>query len=77
MILVWLLEKGQPHFCVLLNPAALSAGEWGRPVKIRPERLSAEEKAKWDSGWTKHKFNEYISTQISIERDVPDYRPFT
>ncbi|GFR99064.1 polypeptide N-acetylgalactosaminyltransferase [Elysia marginata] len=50
-------------------------GEWGQPVNIRPETLNVPEKAKYDAGWANHKFNEYASSHISVERDVPDYRP--
>ncbi|RUS74816.1 hypothetical protein EGW08_017425 [Elysia chlorotica] len=50
-------------------------GEGGRAVNIRPEQLSAGDRDKWETGWENHNFNEFASSQISIEREVPDYRP--
>ncbi|GFO20106.1 polypeptide n-acetylgalactosaminyltransferase [Plakobranchus ocellatus] len=51
-------------------------GEGGQPVEIVESTLSSEERKKWDTGWENHKFNEYVSDKISIEREVPDYRPY-
>uniref|UniRef100_A0A0N5AYK8 Polypeptide N-acetylgalactosaminyltransferase n=1 Tax=Syphacia muris TaxID=451379 RepID=A0A0N5AYK8_9BILA len=47
------------------------AGEMGRPVKIEKEKLSPEERKKYDIGFTNNAFNQYASDMISIYRSLP------
>lgn len=49
-------------------------GEKGVAVHVDANRLSPEEKAKYDSGWDKNHFNAYANSLISLQRTVPDFR---
>ncbi|XP_064614288.1 polypeptide N-acetylgalactosaminyltransferase 5-like [Liolophura sinensis] len=45
-------------------------GEGGKPVIIVPEKLSPEERAKYDLGWKQNAFNQYASDKISLHRHL-------
>ncbi|KAL3076375.1 hypothetical protein niasHS_011794 [Heterodera schachtii] len=47
------------------------AGEAGKPVKIDKEKLSPDEKKKYDDGFVKNAFNQYASDMISLHRSLP------
>jgi polypeptide N-acetylgalactosaminyltransferase len=47
-------------------------GEQGRAVEIDKEKLSPEERKKYDDGWQRNAFNEYASNMISLHRSLPD-----
>ncbi|KAI0981336.1 hypothetical protein GJ496_004118 [Pomphorhynchus laevis] len=49
-------------------------GEMGSPVNIDVDKLSPEEKAKYDKGWKDHAYNEYASRLVSLHRRFPDFR---
>lgn len=51
-------------------------GELGAPVNVEPNRLGEDERMRYDEGYRNHHFNELVSDQISLQRLVPDYRPF-
>jgi polypeptide N-acetylgalactosaminyltransferase len=46
-------------------------GEQGRAVEIDKEKLSPEERKKYDDGWQRNAFNEYASNMISLHRSLP------
>lgn len=52
----------------------LVAGEGGKAVVIDKDKLSAEERKKFDDGWQKNAFNQYASDMISLHRTLPDVR---
>jgi polypeptide N-acetylgalactosaminyltransferase len=54
------------------NPNA--PGELGKPVIIDKDKLSPEERVKFDKGWTNNAFNAYASDMISIHRSLADIR---
>jgi hypothetical protein len=43
-------------------------------VNIDKDKLSPEERAKFDAGWKNNEFNEYASNMISLHRSLPDVR---
>jgi polypeptide N-acetylgalactosaminyltransferase len=49
-------------------------GEYGTPVNVDKEKLSAEEREKYDAGWENNAFNEYASDFISLHRSLIDFR---
>lgn len=49
-------------------------GEGGKAVVIDKDKLSAEERKKFDDGWQKNAFNQYASDMISLHRTLPDVR---
>ncbi|CAG5115613.1 unnamed protein product, partial [Candidula unifasciata] len=49
-------------------------GELGHPVKIDVNKLSKEEKLRYDNGWKSNSFNQYASDLISIHRSLGDGR---
>ncbi|GFO42059.1 polypeptide n-acetylgalactosaminyltransferase [Plakobranchus ocellatus] len=59
--------KEQPH-----DPNA--PGENGRAVSITKEKLSEEERKKFDEGWKNNAYNQYASDMISLHRSLPDVR---
>lgn len=52
----------------------LVLGEGGKAVVIDKDKLSPEEKKKFDDGWQKNAFNQYASDMISLHRTLPDVR---
>ena len=52
----------------------MHTGEQGRAVNIEKEKLSKEERKKFDVGWEHNAFNEYASQLISLHRSLPDVR---
>ena len=51
-----------------------SPGELGKPVNIDKEKLSPEERVKYDEGWKNNAFNAYASDMISLHRSLADIR---
>lgn len=49
-------------------------GELGKPVIIDKEKLSPEERKKYDEGWKNNAFNQYVSDMISLHRSLADIR---
>ena len=54
--------------------STLSAGpgELGLAVKVKREDLTGEEQIVFDEGWKRQNFNEFVSRQISVFRQLPD-----
>lgn len=52
----------------------MKKGELGKPVIIDKEKLSPEERKKYDEGWTNNAFNQYASDMISLHRSLADIR---
>ena len=50
------------------------AGEQGKAVKIEKEKLSKDDRHKFDVGWQRNAFNQYASDMISMHRTLPDIR---
>lgn len=55
-----------------LDPNA--PGENGKAVSITKEKLSEEERKKFDEGWKNNAYNQYASDMISLHRSLPDTR---
>ncbi|KAH9488803.1 Polypeptide N-acetylgalactosaminyltransferase 5, partial [Bulinus truncatus] len=49
-------------------------GENGQGITIDKEKLSEEEKKKFDDGWKKNAYNQYASDMMSLHRRLPDVR---
>lgn len=49
-------------------------GEGGKAVIIDKEKLSPEERKKYDDGWQNNAFNQYASDMISLHRSLDDVR---
>jgi hypothetical protein len=49
-------------------------GELGKPVNIDKDKLSPEERVKFDEGWKNNAFNQYASDMISLHRSLADIR---
>jgi polypeptide N-acetylgalactosaminyltransferase len=49
-------------------------GEMGKPVRINKDKLTEEERKKYDEGWKNNSFNQYVSDMISLRRNLPDFR---
>ena len=49
-------------------------GEGGKAVVIDKDKLSPEEKKKYDDGWQNNAFNQYASDMISLHRSLDDVR---
>lgn len=49
-------------------------GEMGNAVRIKKEKLSVEERKKYDDGWKDNAFNQYASDMISLRRSLADVR---
>ena len=59
----------------LLPPQQPSGpGEMGKPVTVDKNKLSREEQAALERGWSDNAFNQYVSDQISVHRTLPDVR---
>ena len=43
-------------------------------MNIEKEKLSPEERKKFDEGWKNNAYNEYGSDMISLHRSLPDVR---
>lgn len=52
----------------------LTKGANGQATNIDDKKLSKEEKVKFDEGWTKYAFNNYISNLLPLNRSLPDIR---
>ena len=46
----------------------------GQGVIIDKDRLSPEERVKFDKGWSDNAYNQYVSDMISLHRSIPDIR---
>ncbi len=49
-------------------------GEMGKGFEVDKEKLTPEERRKYDEGFQKNAFNGYVSDLISIHRSLPDVR---
>ena len=49
-------------------------GEMGKPFEVNKEKLTPEERRKYDEGFQKNAFNGYVSDLISVHRSLPDVR---
>jgi hypothetical protein len=49
-------------------------GEMGKAFEVDKEKLTPDERRKYDDGFQKNAFNGYISDLISIHRSLPDVR---
>jgi hypothetical protein len=56
------------------DPKFGSPGEMGNAVDIDKEKLSKEERKKYDDGWKNNAFNQYVSDMISLRRSLADIR---
>jgi len=56
------------------DPKVGGPGEMGNPVRIDKDKLSKEERQKYDDGWKNNAFNQYVSDMISLRRNLADIR---
>ncbi|KAK6166779.1 hypothetical protein SNE40_023401 [Patella caerulea] len=49
-------------------------GEQGKPININKDTLSSDERKKYDDGWQKNAYNQYVSDMMSLHRSLPDVR---
>lgn len=49
-------------------------GEDGKAVEIDKEKLSPEDRKKYDEGFQNNAFNEFASKMMSVHRSLPDIR---
>jgi hypothetical protein len=49
-------------------------GEMGKAFEVNKDRLTPEERRKYDEGFQKNAFNGYVSDLISLHRSLPDVR---
>ena len=72
-----LVENPEERFSpqrLKLSPFIHLAGEGGEAVIVEKEKLSPEERKKYDDGWQNNAFNQYASDQISLHRGLKDVR---
>ena len=55
-------------------PPENAPGEWGEGVSVRKDRLSKEEKKKYEELYKKNSFSQYVSDMISVHRRLKDTR---
>nr|KAG5704807.1 hypothetical protein BaRGS_015190 [Batillaria attramentaria] len=48
--------------------------ENGKGINIDKEKLSPEDRKKYDDGWQKNAYNQYASDMMSLHRSLPDVR---
>lgn len=51
-----------------------SIGENGKAIDIDKEKLSPEDREKYDNGFQNNAFNEFASKMMSLHRSLPDVR---
>ena len=56
------------------DPKTGGPGEMGNAVRIDKEKLSKDERQKYDDGWKNNAFNQYVSDMISLRRSLADIR---
>ena len=49
-------------------------GALAKGMNIIDKNLSPQDKGKYDEGWQKYAFNNYVSTLIPMNRTLPDIR---
>ena len=49
-------------------------GEMGKAIVIDKDKLSPEERKKYDLGFQNNAFNQYASDLMSLHRTLPDVR---
>lgn len=52
----------------------LFTGEGGLEAHVDKNALSPEELSKYETGWKKNNFNQYLSDRISLQRRLNDVR---
>ena len=52
----------------------LIKGENGQGTTIDEKSLTKEDKDRFDDGWKKYAFNNYLSTLLPLNRSLPDIR---
>lgn len=49
-------------------------GEQGKGINIEKEKLSQEDKRRFDEGWKNNAYNQFASDMMSLHRSLPDVR---
>jgi polypeptide N-acetylgalactosaminyltransferase len=65
-----------PDFQQLIEPVHNpdGPGENGKGINIEKDKLSDEDKQKFDLGWKNNAYNQYASDMMSLHRSLPDVR---